>query len=472
MVPVLSWLSSTAVAPIIAVATLLLVAAVAAGPARRRRALVAVGATVVLLAGCTGSGDTGSAAVANEASSTSASEVESGDTPELADAARTNPRHFPPMLDPDEPPAQMPPLDVDSTDGVRAGTVTFTTYTTPRMTPDQAYHPSFVIELDKESGELTKAQQMLTAATMFQPEPDGRYSYNIVDTEGTAGAGIEVSHYVTDDNLEVIATYNLDDLEGGDADLHDFELLDNGNAMLLAYRKREVDLSEFGGPSDGFVWDTVIAERTPDGETVWLWDGAEHMDLADVPDAVAEAQFVESPPSGAADYAHPNSLEIADDGDVLVSIRHYDCTLRIDRESGDIVWAFGGPNCAQNDFEISGDPFDGPSHQHDATLTDDGNLLIFDNGNLREGDEQISRVVEYAIDEEAMTAELVWSYDDDRYTPIMGSAERLDNGNTLIGWGELTAPAISEVTPDGEEVFSVSLPDGQLVYRAYQGATR
>ena len=366
----------------------------------------------------------------------------------------------------------MPRLEVSSDGGVQPGTVTFTTYTTPRMTEDMPYFPSFLVELDKESGELTKAQQMLTAATMFQPEPGDRYSYNIVDREGEAGAGIEVTHYVTDDELNILTKYDLDDLEGGDADLHDFELLDDGNAMLLAYRKREVDLSEFGGPSDGAVWDTVIAERTPDGETVWEWDGAEHMDLADVPDPVAEAEFVESPPSGAADYAHPNSLEIADDGDVLVSIRHYDCTLRIDRDSGDVVWAFGGPNCAQNDFEISGDPFGGPSHQHDASLTDDGTLLIFDNGNLRTGDEQVSRVVEYEIDEEAMTAELVWSYDDDRYTPIMGSAERLENGNTLIGWGQLTDPAISEVTPDGEEVLTVSLPDGQLVYRAYQGATR
>jgi hypothetical protein len=471
MVPVQSWLSFGPIIATAAAATLLLVGVAVAGTGRRRRGLVAAGAIVLLLAGCTSADDAESAARGSEAASAGASESGLSEPPELADAARTNPRHFAPVLDPEEPPAQMPPLDVTSRDGLRPGTITFSTYTTPRMTPDQDYHPSFLIELDKASGQLTKAQQMLSSAAMFQPESDGRYSYNIVDKEGIAGAGIEVTHYVTDDELNILAKYDLDDLEGGDADLHDFELLDNGNAMLLAYRKREADLSEFGGPADGLVWDTVIAERSPDGETVWVWDGAEHMDLADVPEAEAEAELVLEPPR-VADYAHPNSLEITDDGDVLVSIRHYDCTYRIDRDSGDIVWTFGGPECAQNDFQISDDPFDGPSHQHDVTLTDDGNLLIFDNGNLREGDQQISRVVEYAIDEDAMTAELVWSYDDDRYTSIMGSAERLDNGNTLISWGELTSPSISEVTADGTEVFSVALPEGQLVYRAYQGATR
>jgi hypothetical protein len=386
----------------------------------------------------------------------------------LAAVSRLHPQ-FRPLIGPASPPARFPPVEHTTSAAMQPGTVLFSTYTTPRRTADMAFHPSFITELDKASGEIVKTQRMYAGATMFQPEPGGRYSYNVIDREGVEGAGYEVTHHVTDDELEVLASYDLDDLEGGGADLHDFERLDNGNALLLAYRKREVDLRAFGGAADGLVWDTVIAERTPDGETVWLWDGAEHMDLADVPAPIAEAQLTRSPPA-VADYAHPNSLELYDDGDVLVSIRHYDCLYRIERPGGDIVWTFGGPNCVDNEFDISGDPYDGFSHQHDATLLEDGNILLFDNGNLRP--DPVSRVVEYRIDEQAKTAELVWSYDDGRYTPIMGSAERLDNGNTLIGWGQLHDPAITEVTPAGDQVFTLSVPAGQLVYRAYQGETR
>ncbi len=466
-----SWLVSSPVPLVVAAVTVGLLVRVRRHAGPRRGRVPAFLAAAMLLAACTAADETTEAEPTSETPPDAPSETVFGDPPALEDAARVNPRHFPAQIDPEEPPPEMPPLDVTSDGGLQPGTVTFTTYTDPRMTRDMRFYPPFVIELEKDTGDITKVQRMLSSVTMFQPEPGGRYSYNLVDKEGVAGAGIEVTHYVTDDQLEVLAKYDLDDLEGGDADLHDFELLANGNAMLLAYRKRQVDLTEFGGPADGLVWDTVIAERTPDGETVWEWDGADHMDLADVPAQQAEAQLTIEPP-GVADYAHPNSLEIFDDGDVLVSIRHYDCLYRVDRESRDIVWTFGGPNCAKNDFEISGDPFDGPSHQHDATLLDNGNLMIFDNGNLRQGDEQVSRVVEYEIDEEAKTAELVWSHDDSRYAEIMGSAERLENGNTLIGWGDLNDPVITEVTAEGDEVFSVSVPDGQLVYRAYQGETR
>jgi len=65
----------------------------------------------------------------------------------------------------------------------------------------------------------------------------------------------------------------------------------------------------------------------------------------------------------------------------------------------------------------------------------------------------------------------VWSHDDGRFTGYFGSAERLDNGNTLISWGALHDPLVTEVTPDGERVFTLSLPPGQRTYRAYQGAT-
>ena len=392
------------------------------------------------------------------------------DTPNprvLAAVSRLHPQ-FRALLEPADPPARFPPIEQAASAGMTPGTVLFSTYTTPRRTADMAFHPSFIIEIDKATGDIARTQRMYAGATMFQPEPGERYSYNVIDREGMEGAGIEVTHHVTDDRLEVLASYDLDDLEGGDADLHDFELLDNGNALLLAYRRRQVDLSAYGGAADAIVYDPVVAERTPEGRTVWLWDGREHLDLDDVPPVNVELKLQAQPPA-VADYAHPNSLELYDDGDVLLSVRNYDCVHRIDRETGDIVWTFGGVNCADNEFDISGDPYDGFSHQHDATLLDDGNILLFDNGNLH--DPPRSRAVEYAIDEQAMAAELVWSHEDGRFTGYFGSAERLDNGNTLISWGALHDPLVTEVTPAGERVFTLSLPPGQRTYRVYQGAT-
>ncbi|HEX6255305.1 MAG TPA: aryl-sulfate sulfotransferase [Euzebyales bacterium] len=407
--------------------------------------------------------------------------------PSNATLARVQPLRppFRALHDPGRPPNGFPELRTTAEDGMQPGTVLITTSTTPRLTDTTVFHPPFLAEVDKATGELVWAQRMFAMASMLQPEPGGRYSYNAVDRNGRNGAGFHVTHHVTDDRLRVLQQFDLDDLPGGDADLHDFELLDNGNALLLAYRRRQVDLTAYDGAADAIVYDPVIAERTPAGETVWLWDGADHLTLEDVPDVNKRLKLTARPPA-VADYAHPNSLELFDDGDILLSIRNYDCIHRIDRDTGDIAWTLGGVNCAENDFEISGDPYGGFSHQHDATLVDGGNfaepgstkhavdrrrrtenILLFDNGNLH--DPPRSRAVEYAIDEETMTAELVWSHDDGRYTSYFGSAERLDNGNTLISWGALPDPLVTEVTPGGERVFTLSLPPGQRTYRAYQG---
>jgi len=49
----------------------------------------------------------------------------------------------------------------------------------------------------------------------------------------------------------------------------------------------------------------------------------------------------------------------------------------------------------------------------------------------------------------------------------MGYVQRLDDGNTLIGWGA-TAPAVTEVTPDGKKVLEITFPPGVFSYRAYR----
>jgi len=73
-----------------------------------------------------------------------------------------------------------------------------------------------------------------------------------------------------------------------------------------------------------------------------------------------------------------------------------------------------------------------------------------------------SRVIEYAIDEPARTAEVVWVYPPDLesdpwHNLAWGDADRLPNGNTLITSGSVVgadSPSrLFEVTPDHEIVW-------------------
>lgn len=76
-------------------------------------------------------------------------------------------------------------------------------------------------------------------------------------------------------------------------------------------------------------------------------------------------------------------------------------------------------------------------------MLDNGDLLLFDNGDGRPAAEggQYSRALELALDWDSMTATKVWEYRHQlsdgsyKYADKVGSAQRLENGNTLVLYG-------------------------------------
>ena len=68
---------------------------------------------------------------------------------------------------------------------------------------------------------------------------------------------------------------------------------------------------------------------------------------------------------------------------------------------------------------------------------DDSTLLLFDNGNTRRaGDPSAhSRGQVWKLDEDAMTATLVFNVDLGNYSPELGAAERMPNGNYVFDSG-------------------------------------
>ncbi len=150
------------------------------------------------------------------------------------------------------------------------------------------------------------------------------------------------------------------------------------------------------------------------------------------------------------DFMHTNSLQLLDgrlaarspafrEGNVLISLREPSLLAVVDPRSEKVVW------CASGFW----------SAQHDPTVTEDGQMLLFDNlGGLR-GLES-SRVVAF----DPFTLEIFWRYtgsaDRALHSPIMGTAARLPNGNTLIT--ETQQGRVIEVTGKGEIVWEFVNP--------------
>ena len=181
-----------------------------------------------------------------------------------------------------------------------------------------------------------------------------------------------------------------------------------------------------GTEIDGVTYTDTINEVDEKGNLLWKWRVSERLPREEFP---LQTHYTRE------HYPLINSvLPMRDGKHVLASLRSVSAVIIIERSTGNIVWKVGPEVLAQ---------------QHNATELDNGNILIFDNGAFRTGESvQFTRVIEI----ERETKNIVWEYRDKSqmhnfFTPFMGSAQRLANGNTLIC--ESAFGRIFEVTKDG-----------------------
>lgn len=256
------------------------------------------------------------------------------------------------------------------------------------------------------------------------------------------------------DNHELILT----DLDAPTPTSHFFTIL-----------PQEVDLTDQGGPASATVVGHQII-RMKNGAVDFRWDAIDHLPVdgatALIPDFLERC-------ADACDYDHPNSLQITPDGNYLASWAVLSELTKIDSTTGDVLWRLGGK---YNQFEFVDDPLQGFGGQHYARILDNGHLLLYDNGHNHE--EEGSRAVEYVLDETAKTATLVWEHraTPPLYTLIVGSAVRLENGNTFVGFtgnvdftSDIDGPEkMVEVDTNGVEQWSADIhtPDQPFFYRA------
>ena len=245
-------------------------------------------------------------------------------------------------------------------------------------------------------------------------------------------------------------------------DVHELQLLPNGNYLFLAGDTQTVDMSKLvpGGNPQAAVLQQIIQEVDRNKNVVFQWRSLDHIPVTDSDQPLTDANI---------DYIHANALELDSDGNILLSSRHLDEITKINRQTGEIIWRLGGK---ANQFTFATAPgISGPAefyHQHDIRRLPNGHITLFDNHN--EHDAQASRGLEYILDENAKTATLVAEYRNapDVFSLAMGNAQRLPNGNTLVDWGSNFAPNLTEFKPDGSKAFEMDFAGPLVTYRAFR----
>jgi arylsulfate sulfotransferase len=169
---------------------------------------------------------------------------------------------------------------------------------------------------------------------------------------------------------------------------------------------------------------------------------------------------------GWADWAHANAIIEDADGNWIISLRHLDVIVKLDRDTDQVMWMLGNHENWPVEFQAKllepvGE-VQWQYHQHGPELAPPGpngevEIVVFDNANYGASPytgempnaKPFSRVVQFEVDEQAMTVRELWSFDSPQggrlYSEAVGNADHLANGNVLSAWG-----------------FLAELPDGTL----------
>jgi hypothetical protein len=277
-------------------------------------------------------------------------------------------------------------------------------------------------------------------------------------------------HFIMDSTFTVIDSIQC--ANGFDTDQHDLQILPGNHYLLFGTETRVMNLTSyhyFGvnhtapGGANAQVFGVVIQEFDENKQLIWEWKSHDHYQFDDV-----DPVWLLNP--NKVDWTHANSVEKDQDGNIMVSLRHFNEITKIDYSSGDILWRLGGK---RNQFTFPNDPirFTG---QHDIRRVSETSVSIFDNGQYTTP--RMSRALEYDLDETNKVATLAWEYiyDSSMFSNACGSHQYIENGNHLVDFGFTNGgnfPWMVVVKPDQSKILEVSYPAGYISYRAFNYLT-
>ncbi len=286
----------------------------------------------------------------------------------------------------------------------------------------------------------------------FDPLPGGQAGFNTMVqsyrgqsyltfwqgyVNGGVGSGTDV---MLNHSYQVVKTVNA--ANGYKADLHEFAITPQGNAIITIYSPVRADLRSVGGSRNGTLLDSIVEEiNVASGRLLWEWHAYGHVHIAE--------SYAGRPGVNPYDFFHISSVQQLSNGNFLVSGRHMFAVYDINPSTGKIVWVLGGKHST---FKIgSGANF---SWQHDAMMQPNGDITLFDNGDGYKRTERQSRGMRIRLNMSKRQATLVHQYA--HVPPVIsdseGSVQPLADGNVFVGFGN--TPVFTEFTNAGKQLFT------------------
>jgi len=355
----------------------------------------------------------------------------------------------------DELPTDFPPFEIFTVNNPAPGVMLFSAR-------GQGYGP-YLIMADS-AGNVIRYKRATGNTSNFAVHPSGLITFNTI-VQPYFKAYSEARIYIADTSLTVI-----DSIISGNGFIpspHTSEMLANGHIVFSSFEANHVDMSkvvEKGNPN-AIVAGAILVEVDNDKNVVFQWRSWDYIEISDTYQPINDFLNIVTL------YSNFNSVAVTPEGDYLICNRLLSEITKVSRETGEIIWRLGGKH---NEFTFPNESHEyAPvffSMQHDIRILPNGNITIFDNG--EQYNPKSSRAVEYKIDEKLKIAQKVWEYKPpfNIFASANASAQRLPNGNTIIGWGNTVNDPIkrdiTEVTPSGQITFDMAMPKNAIAFKA------
>jgi len=276
-----------------------------------------------------------------------------------------------------------------------------------------------------------------------------------------AGAGVGTD-VINDSSYRQIATVQAGN--GMQADLHEFLITQHNTALTTAVNAVWWDTRSVGGTSHQIVLDSVVQEiDIPTGLVLFQWDSLDHVPLSDSYDAIYK--YKSSKDRAPYNYFHINSVDLDDDGNLIVSARDTWTAYKVDYTSGAVIWRLGGK---RSSFRLARGVY--WAFQHDVRIRaqNDQFVTLFDDSAGPPAVHSQSRGIKLELDLKHMTAKQVESnvHQPPLSADYEGNVQQLPNLDNFVGWG--AQPYFSEYNSRGSLIFDAHFIDYTSSYRAYR----
>ncbi|KAJ5226910.1 uncharacterized protein N7469_006916 [Penicillium citrinum] len=288
-----------------------------------------------------------------------------------------------------------------------------------------------------------------------------------IDSSHGEGFG---QHVILNQNYEHVVTSTAENHRI--SSIHEFNVIDGKTALIEVFDTIPANLTAFGGnSSQKWLGNGIFQEiDISTGKLLFEWNALNHLDPEDTLVPLGSTESNSGLTSAKAwDYLHINSIDKNENGDYLLSSRHFSTIFKINGTDGSIIWRLGGkhPSFKQIDNWTFG-------FQHHARwhpeLSKPGTEVFsfFDNS----GDgtitfNNVSRALVIEVNHHDHTARILRKATApyELQAQSQGNAQLLSDGRIFVNWG--SAGAFTEFNSKNEITYHAFIEQDAVSYRGF-----